>query len=970
MRSGSAIDPHMRSSKTRWSSDRTIRLGYLLRVDNAFAEKGVKVLGEAITTVGKAVDALNAGAIECPEGFCLILSSSSKAHYLLYENGKKDLALEILSGIDWKEARESATVEKSARTAPISPRSSQTPEVRTPAVSPLRSSDARRKTRDEEQQQREQQDWRAIGAKMRKALEEAEAAAAPRKSQPPTNSGPSAPPPGASPTSGSRSTRTSQGQGQGQGHKDPSQGQSQGQSNNASTSTSTNDNFQVGDRTFKLMGVIGRGAFGVVQKGIDRQTDQVAAIKFMSAKNAQAFDTALFEADLLRQLTAALDGKARSQVPVYFGHNIVREANGGAVHLAMSFIPGVVVDQWLYGISDAQHKRVNVQELVYGKLPGGRQHTLDTEISSHVTRQLVEQAANVMGVLEHIAFHRDVSSHNVLLNFDATGHPNFALIDFGLAVKAKTWAEQWNSSNLAGDPRYWTPAAWMAFAFGFGFVENHENKGHVRQYLKRMDHYSVGVLGLELFFALWEAPQVDTEKSRPLKEVRSAWCEFWESTVRLFQMFHLKGPIATREYLTTNLDAGVFAMLRQLVKLKDRLRAIPPTHAQSGLMLALADLIDEAGTCTWKSLHSMLRGDLGSAVVSARRTDRIARPPPTVRNAASTPTTSTPTGTAPPSPTEKLSQTMPAPPPPPHSFPEGSLPCGKTDSRRQTLGATPITNSQSLQSVHCHVRSSSPPLQRNGQPQHGQNIAAVPTAGVSPRPWPIVAVHSVRSAGGAPPPVHSADLNKSGSSQFSIARCSMGSPHGAGHSTPGGAGNGWGMSRLSGSGPRPSQQPPHQARGSGSGSSSQQHLHQHQEHHHHQQQHLQQPHMSTPMGGGMMTSTNSGMSNRSDTAYETLRGPAQPPDNKVLGTRPSNVQRMVVGGLAQQARVVLPNNQMVTPGGHVGSCGVTWQQHHQQQQQQQQYHQQRLHALHFHPTIPCGPTVSAPLSSLSPPSAR
>ncbi len=33
----------------------------------------------------------------------------------------------------------------------------------------------------------------------------------------------------------------------------------------------------------------------------------------------------------------------------------------GVVHLAMSFVPGVVVDSWIYGISDAQHKHVDVK---------------------------------------------------------------------------------------------------------------------------------------------------------------------------------------------------------------------------------------------------------------------------------------------------------------------------------------------------------------------------------------------------------------------------------------------------------------------------------------------------------------------------------------------------------------------------------------------------------------------------------
>jgi len=385
------------------------------------------------------------------------------------------------------------------------------------------------------------------------------------------------------------------------------------------------DEVEFGNRRFKLFGVIGRGAFGVVRKAIESTSSRTeglqhvarpAAVKFMTTKTAQAFETAIFEAELLRLLTEGLGATSNSRVPQYFGHDAARDGPGGLVRLAMSYIPGVVLDQWVYGISDAQHKRVDVGQLVSGRLPGGRQRSMGLTAACDFARALLAQLASVMVVLEPIAYHRDISSHNVLVDTSgdphdrATGSPSFALIDFGLAVGSGTWPDEWNNSNLAGDPRYWTPAAWMAFAFGFHFVEGHENQGHVRQYLHRIDHYSVGVLGLEILFALWDEGSYSLEGSAPgLMEVREAWCAFWEAAVRLFQMFHVQGPLATREHLTSMQESGMAFMTRLLARVRETLRSAAAETAnltQSGLLRTLADLIDEQGTGQWESIVGLV----------------------------------------------------------------------------------------------------------------------------------------------------------------------------------------------------------------------------------------------------------------------------------------------------------------------------------------------------------------------------
>ena len=206
----------------------------------------------------------------------------------------------------------------------------------------------------------------------------------------------------------------------------------------------------------------------------------------------------------------------------------------------MSFVRGYALDQWLYGISDEEHKRIDAGMLVDGRLPGGRQQSMYLSAACDFTRSLVSQLVAVAVVLHSIALHRDVSSHNVFVDIhdpdaaDRAHRASFALTDFGVAVCSGSWHREWCISNLAGDPRYWAPPAWMALAFGFRYVETHPNRGFHRQYLSRIDHCSLGVLGLEVLFALWNRD--DTNEAAPgMAEAREAWCIYWHAVIRLFR---------------------------------------------------------------------------------------------------------------------------------------------------------------------------------------------------------------------------------------------------------------------------------------------------------------------------------------------------------------------------------------------------------------------------------------------------
>jgi serine/threonine protein kinase len=371
----------------------------------------------------------------------------------------------------------------------------------------------------------------------------------------------------------------------------------------------------VGGRQFQFLDVLGCGAFGIVWRAREQDSDADVAVKVIGCKDEASLAVATFEADLLQMLTAA-NSHLRDHVPRYVAHTVARRRGasaGGVVRLAMSCVPGGAFDRWIYGISDEDHKTADIARLIDGQFPGGQQGQWDLRPTCTLVRELLSQLSCVFHALRPIAFHRDVSAHNVLMELApgaGSEAARFALIDFGLAVRSSNWNQQWRNSNLAGDPRYWTPAAWMAFGFGFKYVASHPNAGFQQQYLARMDHFGLGVMGLEALFSLCSLREEDAPGMR---EARRAWAAYWATVVNLFQMFHNKGAQEVRSFLSHAREGGLGDLVDHLRRLRESLRAAA-VHPQNGhcaaLLLVLADLVDEMGTVSWAEVPGILSEDL------------------------------------------------------------------------------------------------------------------------------------------------------------------------------------------------------------------------------------------------------------------------------------------------------------------------------------------------------------------------
>ena len=114
--------------------------------------------------------------------------------------------------------------------------------------------------------------------------------------------------------------------------------------------------------------------------------------------------------------------------------------------------------------------------------------------------------APVFTALTGIAYHCDISAHSFLVRGAAVAE-EFSLLDFGLAVRAPSWTSDYKTGNTCGDPRNCSPAAWMLMVYGLRHLEALPDASLLRQYEQRIDHFSFGVMELEVLFALWNGPE-------------------------------------------------------------------------------------------------------------------------------------------------------------------------------------------------------------------------------------------------------------------------------------------------------------------------------------------------------------------------------------------------------------------------------------------------------------------------------
>jgi len=242
--------------------------------------------------------------------------------------------------------------------------------------------------------------------------------------------------------------------------------------------------------------------------------------------------------------------------------------------------------------------------------PRGRTRLSALKFGCALAAKMLCDLAPTLHLLAPIAWHRDINSHNILIDcpHDAFGEEEnssasatFCLIDFGLAVDSQSWVTEygkWRTEYIGGDSRYWPPSSWIMHLHGpDGF---HEREFLCEQYQRRLDLYGLGITATELVCTVaLEAPAGDTEELGNWDLVLAAWQRYredvWQWWSVVYHAFSTGSDIAPVQAKLVE-DKLVDRLIALLIDIRWALRSCAmqmDDAATSVVLRTLADMLDE-----------------------------------------------------------------------------------------------------------------------------------------------------------------------------------------------------------------------------------------------------------------------------------------------------------------------------------------------------------------------------------------
>jgi len=146
---------------------------------------------------------------------------------------------------------------------------------------------------------------------------------------------------------------------------------------------------------------------------------------------------------------------------------------------------------------------------------------------------LLTQLAPVMQYISKHMIHRDVNAHNILVA-GSLSEPEFALVDFGLAVELQQWRARSGpasccNANVGGDSRYWPMSAWIQLVCGWPELSKYPQLQW--EYETHLDFQGLGITALQSFHSMLGAEGLDEE----LQKLHAAWTAYWEYATSAWQ---------------------------------------------------------------------------------------------------------------------------------------------------------------------------------------------------------------------------------------------------------------------------------------------------------------------------------------------------------------------------------------------------------------------------------------------------
>eukprot|EP00930_Biecheleria_cincta_P067103 TRINITY_DN5349_c0_g2_i1.p1 TRINITY_DN5349_c0_g2~~TRINITY_DN5349_c0_g2_i1.p1 ORF type:complete len:630 (+),score=113.90 TRINITY_DN5349_c0_g2_i1:172-2061(+) len=375
---------------------------------------------------------------------------------------------------------------------------------------------------------------------------------------------------------------------------------------------------QIGEHSFRCSRVLGRGSYGEVWKA-QVLSGSVGfgevALKEVCCRSQSELQQAIFEVQVLLALERATRHPASLRVPRCISYTVDPSDKGWKVRTAMTVVPGESLDFFV--------RRKPVPE--WTMLMGMKRGLI-------LVAKLLKDIGPSLQLLGPIAWHRDVNSHNILVNeapddideASLAQHAGFWLIDFGLAVDSQSWVSEtgkWRTEYIGGDSRYWPPSSWIMHLMG---PEGFANRPDLcEQYQRRLDVHGLGVTALELLcsVALRGSP-VSEEQLGPWSPVLAAWTryrdEVWRWWAAVYEVFSSGGDLAPVQ--ARLMDENIIDQVLELVaQIRHALRSCAEkVEKHEALLLSMiADMLDEGKSFDLADIPRLLGPSTASPIPAA-----------------------------------------------------------------------------------------------------------------------------------------------------------------------------------------------------------------------------------------------------------------------------------------------------------------------------------------------------------------
>jgi len=372
---------------------------------------------------------------------------------------------------------------------------------------------------------------------------------------------------------------------------------------------------EFGNFRFRCADVLGRGSYGEVWRAQvlsakGRSEPSEVALKEVLCRSQSELRQAIFEVQVLMALEQeASPHRLKLRVPRCIAYKVNVCSGGWKVRTAMTLVPGQSLDYFLRQ-----------------KPPPGYTVSTGLRRALSLVSCLLRDIGPALQMLGPIAWHRDVNSHNILI--DAAGdaddsniaaNASFWLIDFGLAVDSQSWVSEqgrWRTEYIGGDSRYWPPSSWIMHLVG---PEGFDHRPDLcDQYQRRLDIHGLGVTALELLctvaMACPLADEAEEQALQPWAPIFHAWTCYreavWQWWATVYAVFSVGGDLAPVQAQLVE-ERIVEQLLLLLTRIRIALRSCAAQLAdsqQARLLQMIADMLDEGKAFELRDIQRLVGG--------------------------------------------------------------------------------------------------------------------------------------------------------------------------------------------------------------------------------------------------------------------------------------------------------------------------------------------------------------------------